>query len=76
MLLSAADCLIAAFGGVRRTARAVGRTPGAVIQWKKSGRIPISVQRHVLHLARNGGIDITAEELIIGRCDRAEFTNK
>jgi hypothetical protein len=67
--MSPARCVIQAFGGVRKTARAVGRQPGAVTLWGKSGRVPVEVQAIVLRLALAGEVDITAHELILGRED-------
>lgn len=65
-LLSPAQCVIRAFGGVRKTAKAVGRQPGAVTQWKRHGLVPPRIQLLVLRMAQEGKIVITAEELIAG----------
>ena len=67
MYLNPGVCLVVAFGGVRKAARAVGRTPGAVINWKKTGIIPVKIQRLVLSMVHDKSIDLTAEELIMGR---------
>ena len=71
---SPADIVIEAFGGVRATARAIGRQPGCVSKWRGGrdahgldGRIPASVQPIILREARRRGLDITAEDLIMGR---------
>lgn len=69
MYTSAAHCVILAFGGIRRAARMVGRQPGAVRAWKKRGKVPPDVQKIVMNLARQQLVDITAEELILGRTD-------
>jgi hypothetical protein len=67
MTLSPAQCVITAFGGVRATARAVGRQPGAVIQWRRLGFVPPRIQATVLSMALAGQVAITAAELILGR---------
>ena len=67
-----ADKVIAAFCGVRATARAIGRNPSSVSRWRKSredggtgGRVPSNLQEAVLIAARKRGISLTAEDLII-----------
>lgn len=77
MHLSPARFVISMFGGVRATARAVGRTPSAVSKWKKrpgnpedrgcSGYIPRKLQPVILEEARKRGLDIQAQDLIVGR---------
>ena len=64
--LSPAACVVRLFGGVRRAARRIGRSPGAVSQWQKSGNVPAEIQRALLVKAKSGEIEITAEELILG----------
>ena len=65
--MTPAQCVVEAFGGVRKTAKAVGRQPGAVIFWGKTGKVPGEIQAIVLRMAQAGFITITAEELILGR---------
>lgn len=68
--LSPAEYVIYIFGGVRATARAVGRTPPVVSKWAKEkgkGRVPVQVQPEILRVARERNLDITAEDLILGR---------
>ncbi|MDF3019337.1 MAG: hypothetical protein K0Q92_640 [Steroidobacteraceae bacterium] len=67
-----ADKAIAAFGGVRATARAAKRNGSSVSRWRKpieeggtGGRVPSSVQETLLLEARKRGIDLTAEDLIV-----------
>lgn len=74
MNLTPAQILVLRFGGVRKTARAIGRSPAAVSKWTKNetreglkGTIPSAVQPHILMLARKLGLDLTAEDLILGR---------
>ncbi len=70
--LSAADYVIQVFGGVRATARAIGRAPTTVSKWhnrkyKNCGKIPTSAMQLILTIAENRGLDITADDLIRGR---------
>lgn len=74
MHLRPAEYVIRVFKGVRATARAIGRNPSSVSKWQKerenrgtSGQIPHAVQRTILEQARERGLDITAEDLILGR---------
>lgn len=55
------------FGGVRKLARALNRDPAAVSRWQKSGIVPTSVQRRLLELAWERGIDISAHDIVFGR---------
>lgn len=65
--ISPVDLAIDAFGGVRKLARAIGRDPAAVSRWRRSGVVPTSVQKKILELAWERGIDISAHEIIFGR---------
>lgn len=65
--ISPAGLAIDMFGGVRKLARALNRDPAAVSRWQKSGVVPTSVQRRLLELAWERGIDITAHDMIFGR---------
>lgn len=69
---SPADKVIAAFKGVRATARALGRNPSSVSRWRKSredggtdGRVPGNLQEKVLQAAQTMGIALTADDLIV-----------
>lgn len=70
--LTPADKVIAAFGGVRETARIVGRSPSSVARWRlpkersgtTGGRIPGNLQQKILDYAKEHGIKITAGDLI------------
>lgn len=73
-LLSPAEYVIYAFGGVRPAARAIGRDGGSVCAWKRSrakkgtdGRVPSKAQALILSVAKEREIDITPEDLVIGR---------
>lgn len=61
------DLAITRFGGVRKLARAIGRDPAAISRWKKSGTVPTSVQRKILEVAWERGVDMTAHDMIFGR---------
>ena len=62
-----ADLVISLFGGVRKLARAIGRDPAAISRWKKRGVVPTSMQRIILELAWERGLDLTERDLIFGR---------
>lgn len=76
--LTPAQCVVKAFGGVRPTARALGKVPSAVMWWlaPKSGgkgtggRVPSKAQQAILALAKRGKVKITAEELVSGKSVR------
>lgn len=56
------------FGGVCALARAIGKTPGRVSHWRRTGRIASdNVKRKVLAVARERKLDITADDLLDGR---------
>ena len=66
-----ADRVIAAFGGVRATARVGKRNPSSVARWRMSkerfgtdGRVPSACQEALLLEARARGLPLTAEDLI------------
>ena len=58
------DIVVAALGGVRATARALGLTPGAVSKWR--GKVPQGHHERLLEIAKEKRLDITAEMLICG----------
>lgn len=69
-----AEWVILQFGGIRATARAVGRSACAVWTWqapaKKGGRagdIPGRAFREILHAAVRHGVDVTVDDLMQGR---------
>jgi hypothetical protein len=67
--LTPAECVIRAFGGVRKTAKAIGRTPSNISKWTRrcEGVIPEKTVRTVLEQAEAMGLDLTARDLILGR---------
>ena len=71
---SPAQYVIHIFGGVRATARAISRTPGAIGFWKRDrnkggfgGDIPGSMHKKILVIAKQSGLDLTPDDLIYGR---------
>jgi hypothetical protein len=71
MRLSPAEYVIRTIGGVRKTARAIGRVPSAVSAWRSKagtgGEIPRGAQKDILKFARLKRLPITAEDLLLGR---------
>lgn len=67
VLLNPAEYIIRVFKGVRATGRAVGRAPGNVSKWRKSGRIPSAVQEKILEVAKEKKLDIRPGDLVAGR---------
>lgn len=74
MDLNPAEFVIHRFGGVRATAKAIGRDKAAVSRWRvpkekrgTDGRIPSLAQAAVLDAAKRFKKDITANDLIHGR---------
>ncbi len=74
MHLTPAAYVIRTFGGVRKTARIIGRDPSSVSMWNKSredrgtdGNIPSLAQHKILEEAKALGLDITPDDLILGR---------
>ena len=74
MYKNPADYIISVFGGVRKTARAVGRSAASVSKWPRpkatggcDGYIPGGVHQKILSFARTQKLDITADDLLFGR---------
>jgi hypothetical protein len=69
--LSPAEHVIRTIGGVRKTARAIGREPSSISAWRSAkgtnGQVPRNAQRSILTYARAKKLDITASDLILGR---------
>lgn len=66
-----ADRVIAAFKGVRATARVLNISSSTVSRWQKErdeggtgGRVPTKHQATILRIAGERGLELTAEELI------------
>lgn len=74
MRLSPADYVIRTIGGVRKTARVLGKTPAAVSKWTKphrdggcAGGIPRRAMSQILNYAFENDLDIRASDLVVGR---------
>jgi hypothetical protein len=67
--MSPADVAIEAFGSARATAKAIGREHSSVIRWRqrKAGSIPGTCLKKLYQVAKERGISLNAEELILGR---------
>ncbi len=84
MKLSPARYVIHAFGGVTALARAIKRDHSTVSRWQNSkdlkgtgGYIPMPAQRDILRVAKRLGIDITPDDLILGReISKEELTQR
>ena len=70
-MASPADKVIAAFKGVRATARALGLDPSSVARWPKpknarglGGKVPSAHQEKILRLSSERALGLTAEDLI------------
>jgi hypothetical protein len=74
MHLTPAQYVIKVFKGVRATARALGRSPSSVSKWTKSrelrgtgGEIPRGALGPLLSKAKELGLDLNAQDLLLGR---------
>lgn len=79
--MSPASYVIKILGGVRPTARAVGRSPSAVSKWTKprkngglGGQVPTMIQSKVLSIATKRKLPITPTDLIYGRFVKTKKT--
>lgn len=82
VFLTPAEYIVHVFGGVRAAARALGRSPCQISKWKSpedakgcGGRIPSKAQKSALDAAKTKGLDLTAEDLIVGREIEREARN-
>jgi hypothetical protein len=71
---SPATLVIKAFGGVRKAARALGVRPSTVCRWNlplerggMGGQVPSKAARKILMLAKQRGLELTADDLLVGR---------
>lgn len=74
MRLKPAEYVISLFGGVRKLARLIDRSPASVSKWTKSkkrrgcdGRVPGPAQSIILCVAREMKLDLNEMDLISGR---------
>ena len=59
--------VISRFGGVSKLASALGiRNHTTVLRWKDRGFIPAHHMEKVINAAKEGGIGLTLEELVLG----------
>jgi hypothetical protein len=72
VFVTPADRVITAFGGVRATARVLGRNPSSISRWRipredggTGGRVPSALQLAILNGAKAAGIALSAEDLIV-----------
>ncbi len=59
-----AEYVIALFGGVRATARALNLTNPAVGYWRKKGYIPMAQLSHILSVCRDRDIKVDRNMLL------------
>lgn len=81
--LSPAERAIAAFGGVRQLARAVGRNASSISRWRlpigsggTGGYIPARIQRRLLDAAIRDGVEFTAADLVAEEEHPEQWENK
>ncbi len=71
MHLPPAEHVIAVFGGVRKAGRALKYQASTVSSWRPKGRckgrIPSKAMGRILQVARRRQLDITANDLLLGR---------
>lgn len=72
--LNPAQCVLKIFGGVRPAARAIGRSPSSISAWSRKrktrgmkGSVPRKAQLRILALAKSMRLDVTANDLTLGR---------
>lgn len=72
--LTPAELVIQTFGGVRATARRLGKTPGAVCKWAlpiekhgTGGRIPSTARSKILEIVKKEKLALSSHELDYGR---------
>lgn len=61
------DTAIKEFGGVRAMARAINIDPSAISRWKSSGRIPAKFQKILIDKAKESGLTLTTDDVVLGR---------
>lgn len=78
--ISPAEHVITTIGGVRETARALGRAPSTISSWRKergtNGAIPRMLFDPILAYAKRRKLDITVTDLIVGRIRGLRKTTK
>lgn len=66
-LIKNVDYLIQCFGGLSKTAEAVGKKPSTVLYWKKKGAIPMGSIKTILYVSQKMNLPITLEDLVFGK---------
>lgn len=67
ILILPGPLVVSLFGGVRKLARLLEVDASTVSRWQSTGRIPSGMQRQVLQLAWDHGLDLTAHDIVWGR---------
>ena len=67
MHLSPAEYVIHVFGGVRATARALGKCPSNVSKWQKRGYVPSKNIAKIMKVATEMKLDLEPRDLVYGR---------
>jgi hypothetical protein len=62
--MGSANYVISKFGGQSALAKAIGKRPGTVQHWAKTGIIPAKWHEMILQLARERSIDISPADLV------------
>src|SRR5262249_16544128 len=62
--MNAAQMIVNKFGGQSALAELIGKGQSTVQYWTKSGAIPAKWQTHLLRLAREMGVDLTAADFV------------
>ena len=67
--LTPSKLVILLFGGVRPLARLLDKRPSTISQWQvtEDGGIPRKAQLKILELAKKKGIELTPDDLMLGR---------
>ena len=65
--MTPAETAIEAFGDMAKLGRAAGVSRSAVLLWKRRGHIPAKRQRTILSKARELGLILSTDDLILGR---------
>ncbi len=61
------EMAIKEFGSIRKLALAIHRDPAAIVRWKqRGGHIPTAVQRKLLNVAWDRGIQLSAHDIVFG----------
>lgn len=70
------ETLFGIWGGIRQMARDLGKPASTIHRWKTEGRVPSNEQPHVLDVAEQLGLPITAEHVVypLGRPDAVTET--